>query len=135
MNRDPEVWARIGRTIASRRAAEGMRQEDLAAKAGVSHRSVQNAELGIPPKARVPQTLYPIAKALDLPDTWIDDVLAGKAPPGEWRDVDVQAVVDEERLESDITNAFVRATEGTPSAEIRAATKAALDVLRQHGLI
>jgi transcriptional regulator with XRE-family HTH domain len=135
MNRDPEVWARIGRTIASRRAAEGLRQEDLAAKAGVSHRSVQNAESGAAPKARLPQSLYPIVKALGLPDTWIDDVLAGKSPPGEWRDVDVQGDVDEERLEADLTHALVRASEHASAAEIKASTRAALDVLRQHGLI
>lgn len=135
MNRDPEVWARIGRAIASKRAAEGLRQEDLAAKAGVSHRSVQNAESGTPPKARLPQSLYPIVKALGFPDTWIDDVLEGKTPPGEWRDVDVQAVVDEERLEADLTNAFVRASDKATGPEIREGVKAAIDVLRQHGLI
>lgn len=134
MNRDPEVWARIGRAIASKRAAEGLRQEDLAARAGVSHRSVQNAESGAAPKARFPQSLYPIAKALGFPDTWIDDVLAG-ADAGEWRDVDVQSVVDEERLEADITNAFVRASDKATGPEIREGVKAALDVLRQHGLI
>lgn len=135
MNRDPQAWARLGKAIAAKRQAEGLRQEDLATKAGVALGSVQNAEAGKVPKARMPQSLYPIVKALGLPDSWIDDVLADRIPPDNWRDVDVQSVVDEERLEADITNAFVRATEQTPSAEIKAATKAALDVLRQHGLI
>jgi len=134
MNRDPAMWARLAKAIASTRAAKGWRQEDLAARAGVSLGSVQNAESGTPPKARMPQSLYPIAKALGQPDTWIDDVLAGKAS-GEWRDVDVQADVDEERLESDLTHAFVRASDQATAAEIKAAAKAALDVLRQHGLI
>lgn len=135
MIRDPHAWARLGKAIATKRAAANMRQEDLALAAGVSHRSVQNAELGEPPKARMPQTLYPIVRALGLPDTWIDDVLAGADPSGAWRDVDVQDVVDEERLESDLTNAYVRASEHATAAEIKAATKAALDVLRQHRLI
>lgn len=135
MNRDPHAWARLAKALASTRKAEGMRQEDLAEKAGVSLGSVQNAESGQPPKARMPQSLYPIVKALGLPDTFVDDVLAGKAPPGEWRDVDVQADVDEERLEADLTNAYVRASDQATAAEIKAATKAALDVLRQHGLI
>ncbi|MFE1272115.1 helix-turn-helix domain-containing protein [Streptomyces sp. NPDC058758] len=134
MIRDPRAWARLAKAIATRRQAQGLRQEDLAAKAGVSHRSVQNAEIGQPPKARMPQSLPPIVKALGLPDTWIDDVLEGKAP-GEWRDVDVQSVVDEERLEADITNAFVRASDKATGPEIREGVKAALDVLRQHGLI
>lgn len=134
MNRDPRAWERLGRGIATKRQAEGLRQEDLAAAAGVSLGSVQNAESGTPPKARMPQSLPPIVKALGLPDTWIDDVLEGKAP-GEWRDVDVQSVVDEERLEADITNAFVRASDKATGPEIREGVKAALDVLRQHGLI
>ncbi|KUJ65430.1 helix-turn-helix domain-containing protein [Streptosporangium amethystogenes] len=135
MNRDPHAWARLAKAIATKRQAQGLRQEDLAAAAGVSLGSVQNAESGVPPKARMPQSLPPIVKALGLPDTWIDDVLEGKAPPGEWRDVDVQAEVDAERLESDLTHAFVRASDQATAAEIKAATKAALDVLRQHGLI
>ncbi|KAA6211748.1 helix-turn-helix domain-containing protein [Streptomyces filamentosus] len=134
MNRDPHAWARLGKAIASTRKATGMRQEDLATKAGVSLGSVQNAESGAPPKARMPQSLYPIVKALGLPDTWIDDVLDGK-PSGEWRDADVQGEVDKERLESDLTHALVRASDQATAAEIKAATKAALDVLRQHGLI
>lgn len=135
MNRDPHAWERLAKALASTRKAEGMRQSDLAAKAGVSLGSVQNAESGKPPEKRMPQSLYPIVKALGLPETWIDDVLAGKAPPGEWRDVDVQAEVDKERLASDLTNAYVRASDQATAAEIKAATAAALDVLRQHGLI
>lgn len=135
MIRDPHAWARLAKAIATKRQAQGLRQEDLAAKAGVSLGSVQNAESGTPPKARMPQSLPPIVKALGLPEDWIDGVLAGREPTGEWRNVDVQAVVDEERLEADLTNALVRSSDQATAAEIKVATKAALDVLRQHGLI
>ncbi|MFB7938782.1 helix-turn-helix domain-containing protein [Streptomyces sp. NPDC056049] len=134
MNRDPHAWARLAKALGATRAAAGMRQEDLARKAGVSLGSVQNAESGIPPKARMPQSLYPIVRALGLPDTWIDDTLEGESSDG-WRDVDVQSVVDEERLEADLTSAFVRASDKATGPEIREGVKAALDVLRQHGLI
>ncbi|MEU2510216.1 helix-turn-helix transcriptional regulator [Streptomyces sp. NPDC007863] len=135
MIRDPHAWARLGKGIATKRHARGLRQEDLAIQAGVSLGSVQNAESGQPPKARMPQSLPRIVKALGLPDTWIDDVLAGQEPAGEWRDVDVQAIVDEQRLEADLTSAFVRASDKATGPEIREGVKAALDVLRQHGLI
>jgi len=135
MNRDPKAWARLGQALANARKALGLTQRELADQAGVSFNSVQNAEAGQPPKARMPQSLYPIAKALGWPDGTVDAVLEGGAPPGGWTDVSVQKQVDEARLEADITHANVRALRGASGAEIEAATKAALDVLRQHGLI
>lgn len=135
MNRDPQAWARLGQAIATARKSQGLRQEDLAERAGVSLGSVQNAEAGAVPKARMPQTLHPIAKALGWPDGAIDDILAGGAPPGGWSDVSVQQQVDAERLEVEMTNAIVRATDAATSADIKAAAKAAIDVLRQHGMI
>jgi len=135
MNRDPKAWARLGQALANARKALGLTQRELADQAGVSFNSVQNAEAGQPPKARMPQSLYPIAKALGWPDGTVDAVLGGGAPPGGWTDVSVQKQVDEARLEADITHANVRALRGASGAEIEAATKAALDVLRQHGLI
>jgi len=135
MNRDPEGWARLGRAISTARKTQGLRQEDLADRAGVSLGSVQNAESGAVPKARMPQTLHPIAKALGWADGAIDDILGGGAPPGGWQDVSVQQHVDAEQLEADMTHAMVRATDAATSAEIKAAAKAAIDVLRQHGLI
>lgn len=135
MIRDPHAWTRLGQAFAAARKARGLRQEDLAEAAGVSLGSVQNAEAGIAPKARMPQTIYPIAKALGWPEGAIDNILSGGAPPGEWSNVDVQAQIDEERLEADLTQAFVRASDKATGPEIREGVKAALDVLRQHGLI
>lgn len=135
MNRDPEGWSRLGQAIATARRTQGLRQEDLAERAGVSLGSVQNAEGGAVPKARMPQTLHPIAKALGWPDDAIDNILAGGAPPGGWADVSAQEHVDVERLEVEMTHAMVRATDGVTTADIKRATKAAMDVLRQHGMI
>ena len=135
MNRDPQAWARLGQALASARRALGLTQEELAAQAGVGLGSVKNAEAGTVPKARMPYTIPAIAKALGWPDGAVDTVLEGGAPPGGWVDFSVQKEVNAERLEADLTHANVRALDNATSAEIKAATKAALDVLRQHGLI
>lgn len=135
MNRDPEVWARLGQALANTRQARGLRQEDVAEQADVSLKSVQSAEAGVVPKARMPYTVPAIARALGWPDGAVDAVLDGGAPPGGWSDVSVQKQVDAERLEADLTHAYVRSSDSATGAEIKAATKAALDVLRQHGLI
>lgn len=135
MNRDPHAWARLGQAFAVARKAQGLSQGALAELAGVSLGSVQNAEAGAVPKARMPQTLHPIAKALGWPDGAIDDLLEGGAPPGGWSDVSVQQQVTGEQLEAEMTNAMVRATDDVTSADIKRATKAAMDVLRQHGMI
>jgi hypothetical protein len=103
--------------------------------AGTSGRSVQDAEAGTVPKSRMPYTLGRIASALGWPEGAVDAVLEGAAPPGEgWRDAPVREI-DEEQVAGIITNAMVRATENATSAEIRAATKIALDELRRQGLL
>lgn len=135
MNRDPQAWARLGQALASARRALGLTQEELATQAGVGLGSVKNAEAGTVPKSRMPYTIPAVAKALGWPDGAVDSVLDGGAPPGGWVDVSVQKHVDAERLEADLTHAYVRASDSATGAEIKAATKAALDVLRQHGLI
>ncbi|MGW8357358.1 helix-turn-helix domain-containing protein [Streptomyces wedmorensis] len=135
MNRDPQAWARLGQALASARRALGLTQEELAARAGVGLGSVKNAEAGVAPKARMPYTIPAIAKALGWPDGAVDAVLDGEAPPGGWSDTSVQKQVTEQQLEADLTHAMVRAAGTATGTEIEAATKAALDVLRQHGLI
>jgi len=135
MNRDPHAWARLGRALRSAREHRGLTQQELGEMAGTSGRSVQDAEAGTVPKARMPYTLGRIASALGWPEGAVDAVLEGAAPPGEgWRDVPAQADV-EERYESILTNAMVRAMEGTPAAEIKKATKIALDEFRRQGLL
>ncbi|MFJ8301551.1 helix-turn-helix domain-containing protein [Streptomyces sp. NPDC094447] len=135
MIRDPEGWARLGQAFATARKTQGLTQDELARLAGVSLGSVQNAEAGQVPKARMPQSLYPIAKALNWPDGAIDDILRGGAPPGGWTDVSVQKHISEKQLEVELSHAMVRAAGTATGTEIEAATKAALDVLREHGLI
>lgn len=135
MNRDPEGWARLGQALASARRALGLTQEELATEAGVGLGSVKNAEAGTVPKARMPYTIPAIAKALGWPDGSVDGVLAGGAPPGGWSDVSVQKQISGEQLEAEMTHAMVRASDTATAADIKAATKAAMDVLRQHGLI
>lgn len=135
MNRDPQAWARLGQALASARRALGLTQEELATQAGVGLGSVKNAEAGTVPKARMPYTIPAVAKALGWPDGAVDAVLDGDAPPGGWSNVSVQKQVSEQQLEVDLTHAMVRAAGTATGTEIEAATKAALDVLRQHGLI
>lgn len=135
MNRDPEMWARLGQALRQARLAQGLSQEELADQASVSKASVQSAEAGTVPKARMPYTVPAIASALGWPDGAVDDVLNGGDIPGGFKDVDVQSQIDEEQLASILTNAMVRATESATSAEIKTATKIALDEMRRHGLI
>ncbi|MFJ6319666.1 helix-turn-helix domain-containing protein [Streptomyces californicus] len=141
MNRDPEAWARLGQKLQQARLARGLKQSDIADEAGVSLASVQSAEAGSMPKSRMPITLPPIAAALGWKAGSVDAVLDGGEPitdspgPAEWRDVSVQQQIDAEQLAGIMTNAMVRATEHATAAEIRAATRIALDELRKQGLI
>ncbi|KPL29097.1 hypothetical protein JI76_28695 [Streptomyces anulatus] len=137
MNRDPEAWARLGQALRTAREHRGLTQQGLGEAADVSGRSVRDAEAGVAPKARMPYTLSRIAAALGWPEGAVDAVLDGAAPPGDgWRNVPAdQGQIDAERLAGIMTNAMVRATEHATAAEIRAATKIALDELRKQGLI
>ncbi|MCX0246452.1 helix-turn-helix transcriptional regulator [Streptomyces drozdowiczii] len=136
MNRDPESWARLGRALRSAREASGLTQADLADAAGVSSRSIQDAEGGKVPTGRRPYTLARVAAALGWPAGAVDDVLDGAAPPGgDGQDVPVQAQLDEETATGAITNAMVRALDNATPAEIREATRLAVDALRRHGVI
>ncbi|MFY0511843.1 hypothetical protein ACOMD4_15875 [Streptomyces anulatus] len=141
MNRDPHAWARLGHKLKEARLARGLKQSDIADEASVSLASVQSAEAGTVPKSRMPITLPPIAAALGWKQGSVDAVLDGGDPlvdsseSGQWRDVSVQQQLDEERLAGIMTTAMVRATEHATAAEIRAATKIALDELRRQGYL
>lgn len=136
MNRDPHAWARLGRALRTARTARGLTQEELGTLADVSGRSVQDAEAGTVPKARMPYTIGRIAAALGWPEGAVAAVLDGAAPPGgDWHDVTVQAQVDEETATGIIDSAMVRAMENATPAEIREATRIAVDALRRHGVI
>lgn len=136
MNRDPQSWARLGRALRTAREHRGLTQQELGELAGTSARSVQEAEGGAVPKSRMPYTIGRIASALGWPEGSVDAVLDGSPPPGDgWQDTPVQAQVDAEVATGIITNAMVRATEHATAAEIRAATKIALDEFRRLGLI
>lgn len=133
MNRNAEAWARFGRALREARLREGLTQEQLAGEAGVSTKSVQDAEGGKVPKARMPYTLTAIAKTLGWPVGSVDAVLGGAPPPGGWQDVSVP--VDEETVVGILTSAIVRATDNVTAAEIRNATQLAIDELRRRGII
>ncbi|MFD8664476.1 helix-turn-helix domain-containing protein [Streptomyces microflavus] len=137
MDRDPQSWARLGHALRTAREHRSLTQQELGDLAGVSGRSVRDAEAGAVPKARMPYTLSRIAAALGWPEGAVDAVLDGAAPPGEeWRTVPVeQQQIDEEQLAGIMTNAMVRATEHATAAEIRAATRMALDELRRQGYL
>lgn len=135
MNRDPKAWARLGRALRNEREHRGLTQQELGELAGVSGRSVQDAEAGKVPQARMPYTIGRIASALGWPQGAVDKVLEGAAAPGAgWQDVPVRQL-DEEKVAGIITHAMVRATENATTAEIRKATKMALDELRRQGLL
>lgn len=140
MNRDPQAWARLGHLLKQARLARGLKQSELADQADVSSASVQAAEAGTVPKTRMPTTIGPIAATLGWPIGAVDTVLEGGEPPtvevaDGWQDVPVQQQIDAELLEGVITSAIVRATDSVTSAEIRAATKIALDELRRQGYL
>jgi transcriptional regulator with XRE-family HTH domain len=135
MNRDPQMWARLGQALKRARESRGLGQLELAELAGVSKASVQSAEAGVVPKKRMPYTLARIGTALDWPSGAIEAVLDGAEPPGGWTDVSVQPLIDAEQLESIFTSAMVRATSTATSTEIRNATKIAIDELRKRGIL
>lgn len=136
MNRDPHAWARLGHALRAAREARGLTQPELGELAGVSGRSVQEVEAGTVPKARMPYTIGRIASALGWPEGAVAAVLEGAAPPGgDYQPVSVQAQVDEETAAGIITSALVHATDNVTPAEIREATRLALDALRRHGVI
>ncbi|NUQ95324.1 MAG: transcriptional regulator [Streptomyces sp.] len=135
MNRDPEAWATLGRALTRARQAQGLTQDELAKHAGVSTASVQSAEAGKVPKARMPYTVPAIATALGWSPGSVEAVLAGAEPPGGWKDVPVQALIDAERLETILAGAMVRATDNVTPAEIKKATKIALDEMRRQGWV
>ncbi|PWJ02427.1 hypothetical protein DKG34_38775 [Streptomyces sp. NWU49] len=62
---DPEAWGKLGRTIRQHREEAGLSRRALAAKAGVSEKSIQVAEEGRVPRGRMPQSLSRIEEALD----------------------------------------------------------------------
>ncbi len=127
------MWARLGGALKESRERHGLTQEELAERADVSTKSVQDAESGKVPKSRMPYTLAPIARTLGWPAGAVDSVLAGGEPPGGWQSVRVE--IEEEQAESIIVNAMVRATDNATSTEIRNAAKIALDDLRRYGYL
>lgn len=133
MTQDPDTWSRLGGALRESRERQGLTQDELAVKAGVSTKSVQDAEAGKVPKSRMPYTLAPIAKALGWPAGAVDSMLAGGEPPGGWQDVGVGIEGDE--VEAIFTNAMVRATNNATAAEIRNAVKIAMDDLRRRGYV
>lgn len=133
INRDPDTWARLGRALRESRERQGLTQDELAKKAGVSTKSVQDAEAGKVPKARMPYTLAAVAQALGWPAGAVDSVLAGGEPPGGWQDV--RADIEDEQVQSILTNAMVRATNNATAVEIRKAVEIAMDDLRRHGFL
>ncbi|WP_371612919.1 helix-turn-helix domain-containing protein [Streptomyces clavifer] len=136
MNRDPQSWARLGRALRTAREHRGLTQQEVGKMADVSARSVQDAEGGAVPKARMPYTIGRIASALGWPEGGVDAVLDGGPPPGDgWQTASVQQQIDEEQLAGIITHAMVRATEHATTAEIREATRLALDELRRQGYL
>ena len=70
-------WERLGHALRIARQHSSRSQEEVARAAGVSVKSVQAAEVGTPPKARMPYTVPAIARALDWPAGAVERVLNG----------------------------------------------------------
>jgi transcriptional regulator with XRE-family HTH domain len=81
MNGSPEDWARLGAALRAARQYRGFSQGEVAEQAQVSLVSVQNAEAGRPPRARMPYTLAPTARVLGWPAGTVDEVLRGGPVP------------------------------------------------------
>ncbi|MEW2421287.1 helix-turn-helix transcriptional regulator [Streptomyces nigra] len=80
VTRDPEAWARLGAKIRERRESMGMSRRQLSERAGVSEKSIQVAEDGRTPRARWPQSLRLIERALHWePDSMLR-ILEGEEP-------------------------------------------------------
>ncbi|WP_364701748.1 helix-turn-helix domain-containing protein [Streptomyces ossamyceticus] len=133
LNKDPEVWRRLGRALREARERRGWSQEELATAAGVSKGAVQGAEAGRVPKTRMPQTLAPIARALGWPAGSVELVLGGGEPPGGWHDVRVE--IADEDVAAVMTNAMVRSIDGATGAEIRQAARLAVEEMRRRGYL
>lgn len=132
-NRDPEAWARLGSALRAARETRQWTQEELAQKAKVSSRAVQEAERGRPPRGRMPYTLTPIARELGWPAGSVDAVLSGQPAPGGWVDAPVE--LDEEMVEMAITSALVRSTRSVTTGEIRQAVALAVAEFRRAGVL
>jgi transcriptional regulator with XRE-family HTH domain len=75
-------WPRLGAALRIARQHRGLSQEEVAEAARVSIASVQAAEAGKAPRARMPYTLAPIARALGWPAGAVEEVLRGGRAPG-----------------------------------------------------
>ena len=135
MNRDPAAWARLGQALRAAREHRGLTQAELGEQADVSSRSVQDAEAGTVPKARMPYTVGRIAAALEWPPGSVEQVLDGGEIPGGWVNTSVQEQVDETYAADILSGSLVRHMPGATGSQIREAAEAALDALRREGLI
>ncbi|WP_424888390.1 helix-turn-helix domain-containing protein [Streptomyces sp. XH2] len=76
-----ERWPVLSAALRQERERQGLSQQELAERAGVSVGSVKNAERGTAPKGRRPYTLTLIATALGWAPSCVDDVLSGMPAP------------------------------------------------------
>ncbi|WP_405769357.1 helix-turn-helix domain-containing protein [Actinacidiphila glaucinigra] len=134
MNSDPAAWARLGQIIRDARASRGWTQEELAGRAGVSSRSIQETEYGRAPLRRMPPTLGRISKALEWPSGTIEAVLDGGVPPG-WAEPEERPLASAEQVSAIILRAALQSTDNVTAAEMRKLTALVVDELRQLGLV
>lgn len=80
MNWNENDWARLGASIRAERESHGLSRRALSESAGVSEKSIQVAEEGRAPRARWPQSLALIEKALGWPSGWMKEILEGEPP-------------------------------------------------------
>ncbi|MFH9134403.1 helix-turn-helix transcriptional regulator [Streptomyces sp. NPDC017524] len=80
LTRDPVAWARLGKAIRATRESQGLSRNALAVAAGVSEKSIQVAEEGRIPRARWPQSLTLIERALGWDPGNMQTILGGGSP-------------------------------------------------------
>lgn len=80
MNRDPEAWARLGRSIRRDREAYGWTRAQLARAADVSTGAIQLAERGRVPRSRWPQTVASVEKSLGWAPGTARAIIKGETP-------------------------------------------------------
>jgi transcriptional regulator with XRE-family HTH domain len=95
VTQDPEAWARLGTKIRERRESLGWSRRTLSEEAGVSEKSIQVAEEGRTPRARWPQSLRLIERALRWEQESMQRILEGGEPE---EFLDLFSVVDQDAV-------------------------------------
>jgi transcriptional regulator with XRE-family HTH domain len=85
---DKELLERIGLAVRAERARHGWRQEDLASRSGVAHRTVTRVEAGLPTQTDTLIRLMRVLQMLDRLEAVVEPSLTPAPSPLEGEDDD-----------------------------------------------